>query len=56
MIDVSMPLATGALVGPYQVVALLGAGGMGEVYKAQDTRLHREVALKIVRADRLSDR
>src|SRR5665213_2425303 len=42
-----MPLATGSRLGPYEILAPLGAGGMGEVYKARDTRLHREVAIKI---------
>src|SRR5262245_32577837 len=43
-----MILRPGVRVGPYEVVALLGAGGMGEVYKARDTRLDRLVAIKIV--------
>src|SRR5262245_33226514 len=43
-----MPLAAGSRLGPYEVVSLLGAGGMGEVYKARDTRLDRLVAIKIV--------
>jgi serine/threonine protein kinase len=43
-----MPLASGTAFGPYQVVAFVGAGGMGEIYKARDTRLDRTVALKIL--------
>jgi len=41
-----MPLSAGAKFGPYQIVAPIGAGGMGEVYRARDTRLDRDVALK----------
>src|SRR5262249_16636217 len=41
-------LWAGARVGPYEVLATLGAGGMGEVYRARDTRLGREVALKVI--------
>ena len=43
-----MRLTAGARVGPYEVLASLGAGGMGEVYRARDTRLGREVALKVI--------
>jgi serine/threonine-protein kinase len=43
-----MALVAGTKLGPYEVVALLGAGGMGEVYRARDTRLERTVAIKIL--------
>ena len=43
-----MPLVPGTRLGPYEVLASLGAGGMSEVYRARDSRLHREVAIKVV--------
>src|ERR1700720_2399468 len=43
-----MNLASGTKLGPYEIVSLLGAGGMGEVYRARDSRLRREVAIKVL--------
>ena len=43
-----MSLVPGTRVGPYEVVSILGAGGMGEVYRARDTGLKRDVAIKVL--------
>jgi len=50
-----MPLPQGTRLGPYEVLAPLGAGGMGEVYRARDSRLARDVALKILPRDFATD-
>ena len=50
-----MPLSPGTKLGPYEITAPIGAGGMGEVYRAHDPRMGRDVAIKIS-AERFSDR
>jgi TolB-like protein/Tfp pilus assembly protein PilF len=49
------PMQPGARVGPYEVIARIGSGGMGEVYRARDTRLGRDVAIKVLPADFAAD-
>ncbi len=46
--NLRMPLTAGARLGPYEARSALGAGGMGEVYRARDTKLNRDVALKVI--------
>src|SRR5215831_15985025 len=51
-----MVLATGSRLGPYEILAPIGAGGMGEVYRAHDSRLDRIVAIKVLPGSFASDR
>ena len=46
-----MTLTPGARLGPYEIVALVGSGGMGQVYRGRDTRLDRTVAIKVLAVD-----
>ena len=50
-----MRLTPDTRLGPYEVIAQIGQGGMGEVYSARDIRLHRTVALKVLPADQRAD-
>jgi serine/threonine protein kinase len=50
-----MSIATGTRFNHYEIITQLGAGGMGEVYRAKDTRLDREVAIKVLPADFAND-
>ena len=49
-----MSLAAGVRLGPYELLGLIGAGGMGEVYRARDARLDRQVAIKVLDGTRLA--
>ena len=51
-----MPLVSGTKLGPYEIQSPLGTGGMGEVYRARDTRLDRSVAIKILPKEMSADR
>ena len=48
IVPIPMPLSVGDRLGPYEILAPIGAGGMGEVYKARDTKLDRDVAIKVL--------
>ncbi|MBC8645557.1 MAG: hypothetical protein H7X85_00215, partial [Thermoanaerobaculia bacterium] len=50
-----MPIAAGSCLGPYEILAPIGAGGMGEVYRARDTKLSRDVAIKVLPPELASD-
>jgi eukaryotic-like serine/threonine-protein kinase len=50
-----MPLDAGTRLGPYEIVAPIGKGGMGEVFRAIDGRLHRTVAIKVLPQDKVGD-
>jgi Tol biopolymer transport system component len=50
-----MPMTSGTRIGPYEIVSAIGAGGMGEVYRAKDTKLHRDVAVKVLPASWVND-
>src|SRR5262245_42703259 len=51
----SMQFAEGMRLGPYEILGVLGAGGMGEVFRARDSRLERSVALKVLPVDTVAD-
>src|ERR1700679_3075937 len=51
----TLPLTPGSKLGPYEILSLIGTGGMGEVYRARDSRLGRDVAIKILPASFSND-
>jgi len=51
----TQPITTGTRLGPYEVVGLLGKGGMGEVFRATDVRLKRSVAIKVLTSEWIDD-
>src|SRR6266478_7249565 len=53
--QVPMPILTGKRLGPYEILSAIGAGGMGEVYQAHDTKLGRDVAIKVLPANFVND-
>ena len=50
-----MTLSTGSRLGPYEITSAIGAGGMGEVFRARDTKLNRDVAIKVLPAEFAKD-
>jgi serine/threonine protein kinase len=50
-----MPLSAGSKLGPYEILAPMGAGGIGEVYRARDSKLNRDVAIKVLPAALAND-
>jgi serine/threonine protein kinase len=53
--DATVTLSAGTRLGPYEILTLIGSGGMGDVYRARDTRLDRDVAMKVLPAQTTAD-